>query len=215
MKKIRVNLLGLVLISFFAVSCQAQRSEITYAIKHGDLDTVKELIAADKGLLFTKETYHSVSRISLLHFAILYRQHDVLEYLLKEFTTNNIDIDKLLDSEGRNPLFFAIDDADPTSLRLLIQSDADLMLKNKDGNSALGEALFGHGSTEAVIECFNILLKEGLHDNFSNDTLDFIAKYRESEIMTTAKRGMSLVGKGRYLSYRITDKILSILESIL
>ena len=126
MNNMRVNLLSFTLVLFFTVNCHAKHSDIHYAIKHGNLDEVTELITKEKSLLFTKDDYfagtqYEVLNRSLLHLAIYYSEHEILNYLLEMFTSHNIDINKLFDSKGRTPLFYAVDQADPDALKLLIK----------------------------------------------------------------------------------------------
>ncbi|MFH1461660.1 MAG: ankyrin repeat domain-containing protein [bacterium] len=203
MQIIKNSLLGLSLISFFLVNCNAKRSEVAYSIKHGDFNRVKELIEENKGLLLTKEKSCFAENLSLLHWSIYNKKHEILEYLLSQFIKNNIIIENISDSKDRNLLLYATEQADPTSLKLLIKFGMKLPEKYKARRFLFKQAVWGHGNSSEVVECCKILLKEGLRYNFSNHDLDSISRYLDEEITNIAKKGMSHFAKFRNFIWKI------------
>lgn len=212
MQNIKKYLLVFALIASFASSLLAKRPKIVHAIKQGDLELVKELISKNKGLLLTKDSIKYVSsNTSLLHRTIYNRKPEILEYLLQEFKNNNIDINNWVDTDGRNAAFYAVYDADYTSLEILIEYGFDLNVKRKctdyDGNiteeSIYEAAPFGHGTDNSRIKCCNLLLKNGVRHNFSNGDLDSFTEYDSKEILEIAKKGMSVPSKIRYALWRL------------
>jgi len=108
-------------------------TDLTWAIKTGDLASVKE--AVEKEGVNVNQVEASLRKSTPLHSAADFGQADVIKYLLSKGA--KIDVK---DSFGNTPLLCAVYEGHEEAVKLLVASGASTKVKGPDGKTALEAA---------------------------------------------------------------------------